>query len=219
MIVAQRQIHHRTNHNLIVDRHGPLLNRVHAEDRGLGWVEDRGAEERAEDPAVGDREGATAEFFDRQFVVADGIGEAFDFSFDPAEGHVLNLMQHRHGQPALGTDGDAEIDVLVIDDILPFKIGVDAREFLERHHDGTREKAHKPKADTMHFLESLFEFRAEAHHFGEVDFIEGGEDRRRLLGLHEALGDGLADLRHLHATFTGGVKIFRRGVQHRGHLL
>ena len=40
VIVAEGQIHHGSNFDLSVDRHGAILNLVHAEYAGLGRVQD-----------------------------------------------------------------------------------------------------------------------------------------------------------------------------------
>ena len=64
VVVGEGQVHHRADHDLVVDDDGPLLDGVHAEDAALGRVEDRRGEERAEDAAVGDREGAALEVVD-----------------------------------------------------------------------------------------------------------------------------------------------------------
>ena len=41
VVIGQRQIHHRADHNLVVDHHGALLDLVHAENAGLRRVQDR----------------------------------------------------------------------------------------------------------------------------------------------------------------------------------
>src|SRR5262249_31564752 len=61
VVVRERQVHHRPDHDLVVDGDRALLDRVHAEDAALGWVQDWRREERAEDAAVGDREGTALE--------------------------------------------------------------------------------------------------------------------------------------------------------------
>src|SRR5688500_19603517 len=52
MIVGQRDVHHRANHRLSVDRNHPVLDFVETENADLRWIEDRRAHERPEDAAV-----------------------------------------------------------------------------------------------------------------------------------------------------------------------
>ena len=59
VIVGQREVHHRPGLDLaVLGDHGAHLSRVHAQNGALGWVDDGGAEQRAEHTTVGYREGA-----------------------------------------------------------------------------------------------------------------------------------------------------------------
>ena len=51
------------------------------------------------------------------------VGEALDLGLDLGERHLLDVAQHRHGQPAVGADGDAEVDVVVVDDVVAVDAG------------------------------------------------------------------------------------------------
>src|SRR6266849_5565471 len=57
VIVRERQVIHRPDHDLAVLDDRAVLGRVDAEDGALRRVDDRRREHRAEDAAVGDREG------------------------------------------------------------------------------------------------------------------------------------------------------------------
>ena len=46
------------------------------------------------------------------------------------------------------------------------------------------------------FLEAFFEPRSQVDHILQVNLVERREDRRRVLGLHEALGDLATDFAH-----------------------
>ena len=87
--------------------------------------------------------------------VARGGGESLDFTFDLREGQSLGIAQDRDGQPAIGADGDAQVNVLVVDDVVAVDFGIDAREFAQRQHHGAGEEAHEPQANAMHFLKPL----------------------------------------------------------------
>src|ERR1051326_7845490 len=58
VVVGQRHVHHRADLDLAVDGDGTVLDGVQPEDADLRRIEDRRAEERPEDTAVGDRESA-----------------------------------------------------------------------------------------------------------------------------------------------------------------
>src|SRR2546430_295024 len=46
VIVAEGEIHHRANHDLVLDRYRALLDRVHPQNSALGRIQDRGAKQR-----------------------------------------------------------------------------------------------------------------------------------------------------------------------------
>src|SRR5579885_1026269 len=53
VIITECQVHHRADHDRVVDHDGPLLDGVHAEDRALRRVEDGRTQHRPEDATVG----------------------------------------------------------------------------------------------------------------------------------------------------------------------
>src|SRR6185436_802781 len=73
VVVGESEVHHRADSDLsrilrVFDR--AVLDGVHAEDAGLGRVEDRRGHERPVDAAVGDGEGAALEVAEGQPAVA-----------------------------------------------------------------------------------------------------------------------------------------------------
>src|ERR1700730_6442817 len=52
MVVAERQIHHRTHLDFISNRHRSILDFMHSEDTALRRIQDRSAEQRTVDPAI-----------------------------------------------------------------------------------------------------------------------------------------------------------------------
>src|SRR5258708_3594738 len=61
VIVAEGDVHHRPEHNLTVYADRPILDLVQAEDADLRRIENRRAEQRTEDAAVGDRKRAAGQ--------------------------------------------------------------------------------------------------------------------------------------------------------------
>src|SRR5205085_12647669 len=101
---------------------------------------------------------------------------------------------------------DAEVDVVVVDDVLALDVGVEPRELLQAQYDGAAEEAHQAQADAVQFLELLFVAAADLLEVEQVHLVKGGEDGGGLLCLDEALGDLLADLTHRYALDAAGVE-------------
>ena len=99
-------------------------------------------------------------------------------------------------RPALGADGDADVVVVVVDDVVAVDPGVDRGIRLERLDGRLDEERHEAQADAVLRLEQLLVARAEVDHAGHVGLVEGGQDRGGLLGLDQALGDPLAEAAH-----------------------
>ena len=101
VVVGEGQVHHGADDDLVADGDRAPLDRVHPEDAALGRVEDRHQQQRAEDAAVGDREGAALEVADGDLAVAglDGIGG--DRRLDLGEGEPVAVADDRHHQPAI----------------------------------------------------------------------------------------------------------------------
>src|SRR5262245_6999415 len=70
VVVAEGEVHHGADDDLVIQGDGALLNGVHAEDAALGGIENGGAEEAAVDAAITNGEDAALEVFDGEFAVA-----------------------------------------------------------------------------------------------------------------------------------------------------
>src|SRR5262249_21786393 len=68
VIVGEREVHHRANHDLIVHHHRTLLDLVHAEDAALRRIQDRRRQEAPEHAAIRHGERAARQLVDRQAV-------------------------------------------------------------------------------------------------------------------------------------------------------
>ena len=58
---------------------------------------------------------------------------------------VVGVADHRHEQAAIGVHGDADVDVLLVDDLAA--LGVDRRVELRELLDRRREHAHQHRRD------------------------------------------------------------------------
>ena len=125
VIVGQRDVHHRADDDLAFAGHGAVLDRVHAEDAALRRIDDRRREQRAEDAAVGDRERAAFEVLGLEFVLGGAAAEVVDRLLDFGEAQPLGESQHGHDQALRAADGDADVVVVPIDDLVVANFGIE----------------------------------------------------------------------------------------------
>lgn len=97
---------------------GFLVEAADAEDGGLGLGDDGHAELLAEDAGVGEGEGATCDVVGRQLFVASAICEIHDGACDTEETLLLRLLHYGNDQAPLEGYGNADVDVLVVEDRL-----------------------------------------------------------------------------------------------------
>ena len=199
MVIGQRQIHHRADHNLVVDHHGALLDLVHAENAGLRRIQDRGRHQRAVNAAVRNGEASASHVIRGYLAVAGAVAEIGDLRFNLGKVHATGIADDRHDKALRRADGDADIVIVLVNDVGAVDLGVDGREFLQRLDRGKNEHAHETKPGSVGGLEFLAVVGAHLHHRRHVDLVEGGQHRRRVLGRLEACRDDLAKLRHRHA--------------------
>ena len=134
-----------------------------------------------------------------ELAVLRALAEIGDLLLDLGDRQLVGVAQDRHDQAARAADGDADVEVAVIDDVVAVDRRVDHRELLQRVHRRLDEEAHEAELDAVLLLEALLVPVAQVDHRLHVDFVERGEDRGGRLRLHEALGDALAQARHRHA--------------------
>ncbi len=111
---------------------------------------------------------------------------------DPGERQAVGVTQHRHHQPLVGAHRHPDVVVPLQHQLLAVQLRVDRREGFQGPHHGAGEEGHEPQGDPVALLEGVPPPGAQLHHRREVDLVEGGQQRRRLLGLHQAPGDGQA---------------------------
>mgnify|MGYP003693659299 CR=1 FL=1 len=96
-----------------------------AEDRRLRRIDDRRRQHRAEHAAVADRVSAAGELLDRELAVLGALAEIGDRGFDLGDRQLIGVADDRHDQPARAADGDADVEVAVIDDVVAVDRRVD----------------------------------------------------------------------------------------------
>ena len=128
---------------------------------------------------------------------------------------LVGVAHHRHDEALVGADGDADVIVILVDEVGAVDLGVDRGNLLQRLNARFDEEAHEAKLGAMLFLEGVLVAGAQRHHFAHVDLVEGREHRRGVLRVLEAAGDGLTQLGHAHPFFAGAV--VGGGRARRGH--
>ena len=132
---------------------------------------------------------------------------------------LVRVAHDRHDEALVGADGDADVIVVLVDEVRAVDFGVDGGNLLQRLNTRFDEKAHEAELGGVLFLEGVLVAGAQRHHFAHVDLVEGREHRRGILRVLEAPGDRLTQLGHAHALFASAVvggRRPRRGRRSRG---
>src|SRR5690625_4438826 len=143
MIVAERQIHHRADHDLTADDHRAFLNLVHSKNAGLRRVQNGRGHERSVDPAIRDSEGAALHVIERQLAVARLLPEFRNPLLDPGKAHSVGIAYHRDHEALLGADSDADMRIFLVDDLFALDLGIDRRDLGKRMAAGFHEEGHE----------------------------------------------------------------------------
>ena len=174
-------------------------------------VEDRRRHQRAVDAAVGDGEGAALHLLDRRACRRGrGLPKSAMRLLDLGDRELVGVAHHRHDEALVGADGDADVVVVLVDDVAAVDLGVDGRDLLQRLDAGLHEEAHEAELHAVLLLEHVLVLVAQLHHRAHVDVVERRQHGGGVLRVLQAPRDGLAQLRHPHALFARGV-VRRRG--------
>jgi hypothetical protein len=164
VIVAERQVHHRPDHDLAADHDRPVLDLVHAENARLRRVEDRRRHQRPVNAAVGNRERAALHVRHRQLAVARGDAQPADILLDLGDRHLVGIAHDRHDEALFGADGDADMGIVLEDDVGAVDLGVDRGDFLQRVGHGLGEEAHEAELHAVLLLEHVLVLGTQRHH-------------------------------------------------------
>ncbi len=99
-------------------------------------------------------------------------------------------MQDGHDEALAAADGDADIKIMMVDDVSAADFGVDAGELFEAIDGGFHEEGHETEFHVVFFLKRFAVLFAEGRDARQVDLVEGGEQGGLTLGLDQPLGDG-----------------------------
>ncbi len=205
MVVGEGQVHDRADDDLAVLDDRTLHDVVEAHDRGLRVVEDRRRQPGAVDAAVGDGEHAALEFGQLDLAVAGALAEVADGLLDAGEIELVAVADDGDHQALVGAHGHADVEEVVLDDVVAVELRVDGGHFLEGLDRGLDEEGHEAELHPVFLEEFLAVPLAQLHHGRHVHLVEGGEHGGLGLGLDEALGDLPAERRHPLARRAAGA--------------
>ena len=140
-----------------------------------------------------------------------------DFSIS-AKLKLIGIAQNRHDQSAVGGDGDADVEIIVVHDVVVLDRGIHGGKLAQRLDARLGEERHEAELHAVLLLEGFFVARPQLVHHVQIDLVEGGEQRLGGLRLHHALGDARAQPRHGHALLGAAATQARLGRHRSGGL-
>lgn len=113
VIIRKGEVHHRADFHLISDGDGALLDGVETEDGGLGRVEDRGGENGAVDPAIGNGEDTSEKVGQREFAFACTSCDGREGFFQTCEVELIAIPKNGNHETLLGANGNTDIEIVL----------------------------------------------------------------------------------------------------------
>jgi len=124
--------------------------------------------------------------------------------------HRLSVAHNRGDKTLLGCDGDADINVVPIDDRITtvgaLNRSVDNGEVTDGEDNGTGEGAHEAKLNARLLEHLILILVAELDQSRHVDLVEGRQGRGGVLRLLETLGNAETHPVHLDLHTTSQIK-------------
>src|SRR5690606_16655376 len=143
------QVVHRADDDLAVLHNGAVLGGVNAQDRGLRRINDGCGQHGAEHAAVGDGEGTACQLFQTELAVTRTRAEVGNRFLDVGDGHLVGVAQNGHHQTTRAANGNADVKVAVIDDVLAVHGRIDDGVLLQRSDSGLHEEGHEEQLDAV----------------------------------------------------------------------
>ncbi len=121
------------------------------------------------------------------------LGQLFQFVGQFDDALAADVAHHRHQQPLVGVDGDADVAALSNDDLVGLLVdrGVQVGKIDQGMLGGLHEKGEKGQMASL-VLDDMLLALLEGPQLGDVGLLHGGNEGRPFLGLHQVTGDGSA---------------------------
>src|SRR5260221_10843317 len=81
MVVAQSQVHHRTDLDFVADSHWTVLDLMHAQNTALWRIQNRGTKQRAVDSTISNGEHTAGKLIELEFTLARLSGKTCHRAF------------------------------------------------------------------------------------------------------------------------------------------
>mmetsp|Transcript_15405 Transcript_15405/g.33389 ORF Transcript_15405/g.33389 Transcript_15405/m.33389 type:complete len:245 (-) Transcript_15405:879-1613(-) len=164
VVVRERDVHHGAGLNLAIGQHdSPLCDGVHAQDRGLGGVDDGGAHHGAVHAAVADGEGAARHVVNGDGAVTRLLAHVRQALLDACKVELVHIAQHRHHQALGGGDCNGDVLVVPVHDLVPVNDCVDGRHLRQRVRRRLDEGRHEAQLDAVLLQEHILVRIAHLH--------------------------------------------------------
>jgi hypothetical protein len=115
--------------------------------------------------------------------------------------HATTRRTDRTDEAVVGGDGDADIAVVAVDNVIVADFGVDLGELIEGIGGGFDEEGHPTEFGIVLFLEWLAVGLAQIRYRRHVNFVERSQERGVAFGLYQTPGDGTAPEAHADGLF------------------
>src|SRR5580700_7094910 len=201
VVVAEREVNDGADSNGIVaffvcDHQRLLGDAAYTHDGGVWLIDDGQAEDGAELAGVGDGESGAFDVFGFELLAAGAFAEIGDAALQAEEVEVAGILEDGDDESPVESDGDADVDLTVVADIVAFDRGVDDWPLLHRDDGGAHEEWHEGEAHAMALLECVLVFGAQGDDAGEIHFVHAVDVSAGAARLDHALGDDLAHVGH-----------------------
>ena len=148
-----------------------------------------------------------------QLLRPRALGQVVHSALDTEEVFFVGVLHHRNQQAPVQGHGDADVDVLVKDNIGPVERSVHCRKRAQSGYRGFHEERHKGQLGFVALLKFLFRLGTQHRDFGHVHFIDRIHVRGNALRGHHVLGDSLPHGAHRLDFVIAEVNLLPR---HRG---
>ena len=155
---------------------------MHAQNGALRWIQDRRRHQRAINTTIRYSKGAASHFIRGDFTIARPRTKISNSLFGCGQIHRPGIFNHWHYKALRCTNGNADIIIIFVNDIITVNFSIHSWEFTERLNCCLYKYPHKPQTGVMYRLECLFEISAQCHQRQHVNFIECGQHGRCILG-------------------------------------
>src|SRR5262249_1861522 len=149
VIVTKREIHHRADFHLAINRHGTRHDFVHPKNSALWWVQNRRGEERAVNAAVCNGECAALKVFKLQFSFTRSSRVTGNVALQIGKTFLVRVAHDRHHKSALRPNRYADVVEVILNEIITVDAAVHYGHSFERFDSRFHEERHQPKFDTV----------------------------------------------------------------------